>query len=168
MGLKRLSLPVVFLAAGLAVVGCAHGLKPEARAQVDFQGMVQDVQQSPGAYEGRVVRWGGTIIETQVLAGGTDVVVLQHPLEFGDRPKPGDAYWGRFMVRTQDFRDPAVFQRGALISVVGRLVGTEMDRIGELDYAYPILEPMDVKVWKSEDLYRSPAFHFGFGLGGRF
>ena len=96
------------------------------------------------------------------------MVVLQQPLDYSDRPLESDAYLGRFIVRSQGFLDPAVFRKGRLLSVVGRIRGVESRRIGEAEYAYPVLDPMDIRLWKPRPFRHGPVFHFGFGLGGRF
>ncbi|MBI4772638.1 MAG: Slp family lipoprotein [Deltaproteobacteria bacterium] len=155
----------VFLLAG--AVACAHGLSRDAKSLVDYDGTALDVQQSPKEFMGRVVLWGGRIIETRVLKERTDVYVLQQPLDLDDRPLSSDDYLGRFIVRSPELLDPAVFNKDLMVSVVGTLMDGEVSNIGEREYIYPVIEPKEVKVWEPKQ-DATPMFHFGFGFGTQF
>ncbi len=145
-------------------MGCAHGLKQDAKAMVDFEGTSLEVQQSPDEFIGRVVEWGGRIIETRVEADATEILVLQYPLGYDDRPSPSDEYRGRFVIRSAEFLDPALLEKEKLVSVVGELTEVVPALIGEKKVLYPVLRPLDLKVWEPvKD--NEPRIHFGIGIG---
>ena len=116
---------------------------------------------------GRVALYGGMIIETLAGSEFSDLIVVQLPLGGGDRPRNVDQSEGRFLVRSQRFLDPTIYQKGRLVTVVGKVVGGENRSIGGLDYAYPVLEAIEIKLWPQEQQVW-PNIQFGFGLGAVF
>ena len=158
---------ILFVILFAGILSCAHGLSRDAKSLVDYDGSALEVQQAPDQVMGRVVLWGGRIIETRVLEDRTDVIVLQQPLEFDDSPRPSDEYYGRFIIRSPRLLDPAVFKQDLLVSVVGTLKNVEVSSVGEREYIYPVIEPEEVKVWKPKQ-ETMPMFHFGFGFGTHF
>ena len=111
--------------------------------------------------------WGGRIIETLNREGFTEIVVLQLELSNQGYPRESDQSQGRFLIRCTQFTDPAIYPKGALITVVGRLEGSEIRLIGEMPYRYPVITMTEIKKWApGED--PSPRFHFGIGIGTHF
>lgn len=155
----------LFLA--LILTGCASGISRQARSQVTYNGPFSSVQLEPEAYKDRIVMWGGRIIETRTQSSSTEMVVLQLELTGQGYPLESDRSQGRFLVRSDGFMDPAVYPDGALITVVGRVEGSERQLIGEMSYLYPVISAIEIKKWRpGED--PSPRFHFGIGIGARF
>jgi outer membrane lipoprotein len=125
------------------------------------------VQGNPSGHTGAVLLLGGRIIENRALDGSSELVVLQMPLESGDRPLNSDASEGRFLVRSSQFLDPSIYENGRLLTVVGRLVGSESRKIGGFNYVYPVVEVVEIKVWR-EQTSDWPNVHFGVGIGAVF
>ena len=147
----------------LFVAACTKGISKQARSQVTYTGDFSELQRNPDAYKDEVVLLGGKIIDTKANAGSSEIVVLQLPLGGGDRPQVGDQSKGRFLIRSKQLLDPALYRKGMPITLVGRLVGNETRTIDEFKYNYPVIEPMEVKLW-SENRYGGPSVHFGFGV----
>ena len=145
------------------VAACTKGISKQARSQVTYTGDFSELQRNPDAYKDEVVLLGGKIIDTKANAGSSEIVVLQLPLGGGDRPQVGDQSKGRFLIRSKQLLDPALYRKGMPITLVGRLVGNETRTIDEFKYNYPVIEPMEVKLW-SENRYGGPSVHFGFGV----
>ncbi len=156
-----LLLPVILLNA------CAAGISEQARAQVTFTGPFPQVQHNPAEYQGQTVLWGGKVIETRAMKDATDIVVLQLEMDGYDRPLDDDRSQGRFLIRSNRFLDPALYPPGTLITVVGRLQGSETRPIGQMPYNYPAVDPIEIKKWPAGDT-SSPRFHFGIGIGTHF
>jgi len=148
---------IVFMAA------CTKGISKQARSQVTYSGDFSELQRNPDDHKDEVVLFGGKIIDTSVNANSSEIVVLQLPLGGGDRPQVGDQSKGRFLIRSKQLLDPALYRKGMAITVVGMLVSNETRTIDEFKYNYPVIEPMEVKLW-SEDKYGGPSVHFGFGV----
>lgn len=158
---------VIALAMGTMAVSCAGGISREARSQVTYSGGFTDLQQQPGQHIGKTIILGGKIIETRVAEGATELEILQLKLNSSDRPEDNDQSQGRYLVRTRQFLDPAIYPKGTLVTVVGRILGGETGAIGAMPYTYPLVELIEIKKWAARDS-RSPRFHFGVGVGTHF
>jgi outer membrane lipoprotein len=158
---------VIVLAIGITAVSCAGGISREVRSQTTYFGEFADLQQQPGQYTGETIILGGKIIETRVAEGATEMEILQLSLNGSDRPQDNDQSQGRFLVRTRQFLDPAIYPKGTLVTVGGRILGGETGAIGAMPYTYPSVELIEIKKWPPQDS-RSPRFHFGVGVGTHF
>jgi outer membrane lipoprotein len=157
----------VFISIALFLTGCAGGISRQARSQINYTGPFNSVQAQPETYSGKTVMWGGKIIETLAGNGVTEMVVLQLELNNQGYPMDNDKSQGRFLVRSTRFMDPAIYTEGTLITVVGRLGGSESRLIGEMTYIYPMITMIEMKKWAPGE-NPSPRFHFGVGIGARF
>lgn len=166
---KRLDLGLMVSLLGIAMLtaACAGGISNQARFQVNNFVPFTDVQQAPDKYQGDTVIWGGKVIETQVKGNATEIMVLQLELGNQDSPQDNDQSKGRFLIRSAQFLDPALYSQGTLLTVVGRIQGAEKRLIGEMPYDYPVIEPTEIKKWPSGS-NASPRFRFGFGIGTHF
>jgi len=158
---------VVFLSAALIFSGCATGISRQARSQVTYTGPFNTVQLQPETHKGETVMWGGRIIETVNKNGSTELLVLQLGLTDQGFPVDNDQSQGRFLIRSAGFMDPAVYPEGTLITVVGRMEGSDPGLIGEMPYTYPVITMIEIKRWAPGE-NPSPRFHFGVGIGARF
>jgi outer membrane lipoprotein len=157
----------LFLWLALTLVACGGGISRQARNQVTYTGSFAEMQQASPKYRGDVALLGGKVVEILTTADATELIVLQLEIGSGDRPQDNDRSQGRFLVRSTRFIDPAVFPPGTLITVVGRLKGSETRPIGKMPYSYPVIEPLEMKKWPA-GTDASPRFHFGIGIGTRF
>jgi outer membrane lipoprotein len=152
----------------LLLAGCASGLSPGAKALVTSTDPFSALQAEPDRYMGETVLLGGRILETTPSPTATELIVLELPLDRQDRPKQQANSQGRFIVQATEFLDPALYTPGALLTVVGTLVGSETRAIGGFDYRHPRLLPTEIKLWPATPAGTSPAFHFGVGVGTHF
>jgi outer membrane lipoprotein len=165
--LAQKTLSVLLVITVFLSAGCATGISKQARAQVTYSGNFSALQVRPRAYLGQVVMFGGKILETKASATSSEITVLQLPLGTSDRPQDGDRSEGRFLVRSVEFLDPAVYRTGLLLTAVGRMTGSEVRPIGGLDYAYPIMEAIEIKLWPERSpVYPGVQFGVGVGSGG--
>ncbi|MDA8141412.1 MAG: Slp family lipoprotein [Desulfobacteraceae bacterium] len=148
------------------LVGCG-GISKEARSQVTYTGTFAELQASPDPHIGQIAIFGGKVISVQVLDKGTELTILQLELDSSDRPMNNDQSKGRFLVLSNQFLDPALYPAGTLVTVVGKIKGSQERAIGQMPYRYPIIEPIEIKKWPMET-DTSPRFHFGIGVGKTF
>jgi outer membrane lipoprotein len=146
-----------YLIFGLLLLILFSGCTPisrDLRAQADRTVNFLQVFQNPEAYKGKVVIWGGEIIETINQKDGTTlIVVLQRPLDWMEEPKFQRSE-GRFIILAEGYVDPYVFKRGRRITVAGEILGRKVMRLGELEYPYPLLQSKQLYLWG--EYYYSP------------
>ena len=157
--LRFFSIYVIFL-----ILGCAAGISQQARSQVTYNGSFAELQAAMDRHMGEIVILGGKVIETKGYPTFSEITVLQLPLGKKDRPQDGDRSDGRYLIRSEQFVDPAIYRQGSLLTVVGRLSGSEVRSIGEFQYVYPLVEAIEIKRWR-QARKTSPAVHFGIGVG---
>jgi outer membrane lipoprotein len=160
-------LATTILALVLILAGCATGISRQARSQVTYFGPFNSVQQQPETHKGETVMWGGRIIETLNKDGSTELLVLQLELTDQEFPMDNDKSQGRFLIRSSEFLDPAIYPEGTLITIVGHVEGSENQLIGEMPYVYPVINIIEIKKWLPGE-NPSPRVHFGVGIGARF
>ncbi len=149
------------------VLGCASGISKQTRSQVTFSDSFKVLQADPDKYAGETVLLGGKILETLATSDSSEITVLEMSLSQQGQPVDGAKSEGRYLVRSNQFLDPAIYKKDTLLTVVGKISGKEDRKIGDFDYIYPIVEEIEIKLWPPE--YRAaPRFHFGFGIGKTF
>jgi outer membrane lipoprotein len=136
--------------------------KQEAYEKIPFP----EIAKSPDSYKGKVVRLGGVIIKTENREEDTVFEILEKPLNWRGRPKPGDYSGGRFMVVFEKFLDEAIYHPNRPITVVGEVVGTKRASIGEKTYDYPLLSGREIRLWEEGGYMGGPRMHIGIGIGG--
>ena len=149
------------------VTGCATGISQQSRSKVTYMGTFSKLQKTPDVYDGEVVIFGGKILETKVSSTLSELTVLQLAIDNSGRPVNLDQSHGRFLVQSEQLLDPAIYHKGMLLTVVGMLKGSKVRAIGDFDYAYPLLEAIEIKLWPKE-VQTQPRLHFGFGVGTTF
>ncbi len=151
----------------MLVMGCATGISRQSRSKVTYAGTFSKLQKTPDVYKDEIIMFGGKILETNVSSTLSQLTVLQLELGNNGQPVNFDQSNGRFMVRSNQFLDPEIYQNGMLLTIVGTFKGSKVRAIGGFDYAYPLVEPIEIKLWPKE-LQTGPRFHFGFGVGTTF
>ncbi len=61
-----------------------------------------------------------------------------------------DSTNGRFLVRTPEFLDPAIYAPGRRLTVLGTVAGRSERRVGDLPYVYPVISAERIKLWPKE------------------
>jgi outer membrane lipoprotein len=163
------NLLIAYFLSLLVFSGCAHIISPELKREICEEITLSRVAESPGTYKGKVVLWGGKIIRTVNKEEGTQIEVLQLPLDINDRPKKVDASEGRFLILYPDYLDAAIYRQGRDVTVVGEIQGVNKLPLGEIEYTYPFLKSKKIHLWKarpeSVDVYHHFPYHYPFGWG---
>jgi len=150
----------------LILSGCSV-ISSEVRRDVTRDVTVMAVQSNPDMYRAKKVIWGGSIISLKNLKEFTVIQVLQHPLDVRDRVKTRKESSGRFLVVVPGYRDSEIYKKEKEIIVAGTLDGVRVEKINEMDYAYPVLKPIEMKLFEPFDesdyersypLHRSPYY----------
>lgn len=144
----RYFVPILFM----LVVACAP-FPQETMREVEKDIAFEDVVKDPGFFNGRVVLWGGVIIETVNRPDVTLIFVRQTELDFQKQPKDLDKSSGRFIVRYGGFLDPAIYSKDRELTVSGAIAGKEERLVGEHRYVYPVINARDIRLWEKRQDY---------------
>jgi len=157
----------IFVLIGLvwALSACAPPFSRSTLDKVDPQVSFQVLARDPESYIGKNVLLGGNIIEVYMESDQTWIEILQKPLDSQQKPQYTDVSSGRFFIHFSDFRDPAIYVPGREITIVGEVEGVRIQKIKEMDYAYPVIVPKESQLWEPQSM-TSPIFNIGIGVGG--
>ena len=170
---RRLNLWVVILS--LIAVGCSSapaGIPETLEQQIDKNVTFAEVLGSPDSYKGRLILLGGEVLKAKRLKEGTQVELLQLPLNEDQEPTMDlTQSQGRVLVLHQEFLDPATLTPGMLVTFVGEVSGAVTTKMDEVDYRYPAITVKHWHVWSRDaiDTRRGgPSFGVfgGMGVGG--
>lgn len=123
---------------------------------------ITDVMPRTEAFNGRNVRWGGSILTVTNRPGDTEIEILARRLNRSGRPVEGDETQGRFLARVSGFLDPAVYAQGRLLTVYGTVAGSLSKPIGEKPYTYVKVEAQTLYLWPPEPVYAYPAYPYDY------
>src|SRR5512139_2652801 len=127
----------LLLALTLFLSSCAHVISKDLRTNSDLSITLGQVRQNPDTFKGKLVVWGGEIIEAvNQKEGATQIEVFQKPLGWRGEPKDTVTSEGRFLILTDQYLDPYIFRRGKKITVAGEIIGEKIKPLGDMDYRY--------------------------------
>ncbi|MGB9628857.1 MAG: Slp family lipoprotein [Thermodesulfobacteriota bacterium] len=158
----------------LTLSGCAHVISKDLRRKSDPSLTLSHVRQNPDAFKGKMVVWGGEVIETfNQKDGTTQIEVFQRSIGWRGEPKVTVPSEGRFLILSDQYLDPYLFCKGRKITVAGEILGEKTKAIGEMEYRYPLLSSRQIYLWPEYDYYPYPYYYdpwwpypywrFGFG-----
>ena len=139
-------LGIFFLVAGL--MGACAPFSQDIMRRVDPTLTFTEIQKDPQRYLGKVVLWGGVIVETENRKDETLFKVMRTELDYEKRPVNRDRSTGRFIVRAAGFLDPAIYREGREITVAGEVAGKEVLPIGGIMYTYPVISAKEIRLWE--------------------
>ena len=148
-GLMMRNLQAVIIGMAVFAAGCAPPVVPESLApQIDQALTFNQMVESPDTYRGKVVVLGGEILKAKALKGGTQLEVLQLPLDSDQEPVTDRMESkGRFLAVQKEFLDPATIAEGTRVTVVGEVTGSIVDKMDEADYRFPTLDVKHLHRW---------------------
>jgi len=138
---------------------CAYVISRENRVLAVRDVSFTDVLRSPEANRDRVFIFGGIIAGTAVSQEGTEIEIVQTPVDrFGSIIDP-DVSEGRLILMSSRQLDPLVYGKNRLITFAGRLTGVKKKMLGDAEYLYPVFEAREVHLWRSEQYYPYPYWY---------
>jgi len=89
---------------------CAPVISEEIRDEVDTSLTFKEVPQTPNAYQGKIVLWGGEIIKTLPQKDGSIFIeVLEWPLGWTGTPRRTVSFQGEFLVLLKEPSDVSFY-----------------------------------------------------------
>lgn len=149
--------PVGLTLAALLLTGCVSSqlVPPEMEARIARDIAFESLKAEPEKLKGRMVAVGGKVLGAKRLKEGTQIEVLQLPLDGADIPRLDPiASKGRFLALQADFLDPATIPAGTLVSMIAEVVGVKAMPLDEVDYQYLLLKVSTLKIWGEPDSLR--------------
>jgi outer membrane lipoprotein len=156
---------ITLFAVVFGIAACSPPFPKEVLEKIDRNISFRDLKEGPERYKGTWVMVGGVIVDVKSAKEGSYLEVLQKTLDSRGRPLRTDVTEGRFLVFSEQFLDPAVYQRGRAISVVAEVAGKRALPLGDIEYSYPLLNSKVIHLWEP---YTGPTFHFGIGVFHQF
>ncbi len=157
---------VPLLAATIVLgAGCARPFPSQITDRVDRKISFSDLRKDPGSYKGKWVMLAGVIVGSRTERdGSTYLEVVQKPADSEGRPLQTDESGGRFIAVSRKFLDPAVYQGGREITVVGDVIGDSVRPLEGMAYRYPLLAVEALHLWEPSYGPRSNV-SVGVGVG---
>ena len=119
-------------------------MEPQIARDIPFESLKAE----PDKFKGRLVVLGGKVLAARRLKEGTQIEVLQLPLDGADAPimtLPQSK--GRFLAYQEAFLDPATLPAGTAVSMIAEVTGSRTQALDEVDYTYATLKIRTLKVW---------------------
>ncbi len=143
------------LALLLSAGSCAHPISRQLREEAKRENLTFSmVLKNPAAYAGRTVLWGGQIIETMNFNDGAEIIVLETPLSYLGEPGTAQSSRGRFIAKSPDFLDPAVYKAEREVTLAGEVIGAQQRELDKTSYTYPVVRIRELYLW--EPYYYQP------------
>lgn len=135
---------------------------------VDRTVTFQEILSAPESYQGKVVVLGGVVLKAKRLKDGTQIELLQLPLDQRERPLlDRQQSQGRFLAIQQEFLDPATLVEGTKMTVVGEVSGAKTDYLDEVEYRYPVVIVKHLHSWPAPSYdHAQPRPRFSIGIRG--
>lgn len=111
----------------------------------------QQASSAINSYKDAQIRWGGIIVDLKNEQDFSLLQVLSYPLNRYGRPMTDEPYHGRFLIKTADFLDPAVYVKDKEVTVAGMIKGASERRIGNKTLNLPMIESNVLYLWPDYD-----------------
>jgi len=115
-------------------------------------------------YKDAPVRWGGIVIDVENEQNFSLIQILYYPLNSYGRPQLDKPSGGRFLIKSPEFLDPAVYTKDTEITVAGTLKGEIERAVGNKTLRLPLISTTVIHLWPTvPDNYYG---YGGYGYGG--
>ena len=142
------------LFASMVFAGCAsYAISKKYRQEAANNVIIPMVQKDPQQFTGKIVIWGGRILDVINDSTGSQLVVLESKLDDEEYPLPSRFSRGRFIAATPQFLDPAIFIKGRRVTLAGEVVGMKTEKLGNGTYAYPEVKIEELRYWVPSPYY---------------
>jgi outer membrane lipoprotein len=134
----------------LLLPGCVSSqlVAPEMEPRVARGIPFESLKAEPEKFKGRLVVLGGKVLSAKRLKEGTQIEILQLPLDAADAPIMDLAdSQGRFLAYQVEFLDPAKLPAGTRVSMIAELTGAKTLPLDEVEYTYPTFKVGTIKIW---------------------
>lgn len=147
----------------LIISGCTHVISKDLIIKVDSSITFREVQQNPNEYKGKIVLWGGEIIQILPQEDGTTLIeVLLWPLGWRGEPQRTVAFQGKFLILVKEHLNSSLYEGRNKITVAGEIQGEiqgEKEKfVTDSTYRYPLVLSKQIHIWK--EYYRPYPYYY--------
>jgi len=142
---------------------CAHVISPENRENALSAVSLNEVRSHADQYAEKTFIFGGIIADTFNTDDGSEIEVVQMPLDEWGYVMSHNGSEGRFIVTAKNHLDPLIFSKGREITISGLLIGTRTQKLGKKDYVYPLFRAREIHLLPRKIHYYYPYTDSGYG-----
>lgn len=124
------------------------------------------VAATPERYRDAQVIWGGRVIAVRNFPDHSEIELLDYPLDSSQRPRMNRTAAGRFIALMPGYVESMDYPAGAPMTLRGTIEGVRTGKVGEADYAFPLVGVAQSHRWTPQEMDQGhPHFSFGVGVG---
>jgi outer membrane lipoprotein len=139
---------------------CTYAVSKSYLEQAPANVTFGEVRRNPDLYLNQTFVFGGTIVQTTNTKKGTEVEIVQNPVDsYGDITTTDESE-GRLILLSDRELDPIIFKKGRLVTFAGMLIGTREGKIGEKEYRFPVFEARQIHLWKEPMNLSYPPYYY--------
>lgn len=150
------------------LLGCLTALPKKIVRQSDpsitFESLVRDAKR----FRGKIVILGGTIVSLRNKRRGSELAILQSPLNRRGMPDAEEKPGGIFLVRHNKPLDRSLFRKGQKITLAAKVIGSKIRKKNKDRYSYPLLLLKEYKLWPENQGVSGESFNLGVGDIGNY
>ena len=143
----------------LLLLSACSNLPPAIEDPPLFDISYSQATQNISQYKEAPVRWGGVILDVENDENFSLVQVLYYSLNNYGRPKLDEPNKGRFVFKSPEFLDPAVYTKDTLITIAGKLKGDIEHSVGKKILRLPLISATTIHRWAAY----LPGNYYGYG-----
>ncbi|GJL79888.1 MAG: hypothetical protein NPINA01_28770 [Nitrospinaceae bacterium] len=113
--------------------------------------------ESPDNYVGKKVMLGGDIVETRNFPDKSEIEVVQKEIDSTGNVSGKDSTLGRFIFLRPGYLESEIYFKGRQIIGAGRVVGSQMGKIGDREYRFPVIEAEELRL---AELYNQYPYYY--------
>jgi starvation-inducible outer membrane lipoprotein len=157
---KKILCPVLLLSWALSLSACSYPISKDWRRAAESTLSIDRVIETPDAFIGYTVIWGGIISQTLSHAEGSEITIMYGPLDPSGKPNP-QITEGTFIAQTSRYLTPGTYQKGMGVILAGEILAVRQESWGMMKIPCPVVQIKELHLWQ-KNWY--PAFH-GWTLG---
>jgi outer membrane lipoprotein len=135
------------------LTACTHPISEQTRAEINPQTTLAMVKAEPDAFIDKQLLLGGVIIAAEMDKEGTMLELMKWHLNRFGEPTYLEEEGRRFLVKSKQSLDPAIYEPGVLVTLAGTVLGEETRLLDEHEYVYPVFEVNEIHPWNSPFRY---------------
>lgn len=138
------------------LTACAHVLSREYVQNATPGVSFKQIAENPDVYLDKTFILGGTIAATVTLKEGSEIEVVQNPVDKYGNIIDSDVSEGRHLIETPRQLDPLIYKKGRHITFAGKLAGSKKKMLGQIEYQYPVFQAEQIYLWKTQEYLMPP------------